>query len=205
MIVCDIGNTTAHFFEDNVSTKVSCINFNPRQYHQKIYYICVHPTHAKVLQTLDNWIDISAYISLPNSYETLGVDRKLVAWYRHTGIVVDAGSAITVDKVKNGVLQGGFIYPGIEALQKTFANISSSLDLSFDFNRSLDKMPLTTQDALTYGAIVPLVEHIKHLSKDEPIVCTGGNGDILAKLLNATYEKNYIFDAMKALIEEKKC
>lgn len=202
-LLCDIGNTTALFYQAGKKWVEKSAEFDPHKYDQdKIYYISVYEPLKERVKALPNWIDLRERINLPGAYETLGVDRQVVSVLKHDGVVVDAGSAITVDVMEQGTFKGGYIYPGLKAMQQSYANISSALDYSFNFELDLGTMPLNSVDAITYGALVPLIEHIKRLAKPEEIICTGGDGAIIAKMLGARYNQDYIFDAMLALLEE---
>ncbi len=53
-----------------------------------------------ILKDLDNWIDISSKLDKSKYYETMGVDRMVASEAIVDGIIVDAGSAVTVDIVK---------------------------------------------------------------------------------------------------------
>ncbi len=203
MLICDIGNTTLHFKEGSHTFKVAHALFDAKDYQDEtVYYICVQPDLKKELSDYPNWIDISTWVVLEGSYPTLGIDRKLAAWYLEEGVVVDAGSAITVDCMKASTYQGGFIYPGFPAMQKAFADISDALDYSINFELSLDTMPLTSQDAISYGALVPLIEHIKNLAQGKRLVITGGDANKLMPFFNAELQEHFLFDAMQKLITQ---
>lgn len=209
MLLCDIGNTTLHFKANSHTFKVPIASFHPKDYKdERVFYICVEPTLKEKLSKLANWIDITPWIDLVGSYETLGIDRKLAAWSIDDGVVVDAGSAITLDVMKEGVYQGGFIFPGFVAMQKAYSDISRALDYSINFELSLDTMPLTSQDAISYGALVPLIEQIKTLTQGKQLFITGGDAKKLAPFLNGIEKEELLFDAMSKLIskhEGNKC
>ena len=88
--------------------------------------------------------------------ESLGVDRWLACLaayriYRQGVVVIDAGTAITIDFVtSNGLHLGGYIVSGITGLSQT---IKSSTGLNFDHSTAnlSDSIPTNTNDALTLG------------------------------------------------------
>jgi len=104
MLLCDVGNTSFHFDDDSNNYKESTTSFNPKSITKKVYYICVNPDVSKVLDGLDNWIDLASFIDMNNYYETMGIDRIVACEAVQNAVIVDAGSAITVDVVKDGVV-----------------------------------------------------------------------------------------------------
>lgn len=207
MLLCDIGNTSYHFLEvdsDDLNTndyKESVETFNPQTIQEKIYYICVHPKIKKVLQKLDNWIDLSLSVSMKNYYETMGIDRIVACEAISDGVIVDAGSAITVDIVKDGIFQGGFIYPGSKAMREAYINISSALDYEFNYELDLDSLPKNSQDAISYGFLKTLSSEV--LSHNQDIFLTGGDASILLGIFpHATINQNLIFDGMKKILSK---
>ncbi|MDQ7043345.1 MAG: type III pantothenate kinase, partial [Sulfurimonas sp.] len=115
MLLCDIGNTSYHFLDDKTEYKKDVKTFDASRLKEKVYYISVNAGLKSVLVNLDNWIDLSVFIDKSQYYETMGIDRIVAIDPLSDGVVVDAGSAITVDVVKDGVFEGGFIYPGVDA------------------------------------------------------------------------------------------
>lgn len=141
MILCDIGNTSYHFLDKDDDYKKDVLSFKPSTLQDIIYYISVNHKVNALLKNLDNWIDLSTYIDKKDFYDTMGVDRIFASLAISNGVVVDAGSAITVDVVKDGNFKGGFIYPGKKAMQKTFKNISPALDYKFNYDLNLKSLP----------------------------------------------------------------
>ena len=204
MLLCDIGNTFFTFYKQGEVTKQLVDGFDIESIDEKVFYICVNPKVTPLLQENDLWIDLAKDIALEGSYETLGIDRKVAISAISGGVVVDAGSAITVDVIENSHYQGGFIYPGFVAMQKAFAEISSKLDYLLNFEVSLDKIAKNSQDAISYGSFMPLITEIKRLSEGKKLIVTGGDGEFLAKHLEGSlYEPHWLFDAMKTIIDAK--
>ena len=200
MLLCDIGNTSYHFLDIDKDYKQSVKTFNPTTIKEDIYYICVEPNIKKILLTLDNWINISKLVNMNNYYPTMGIDRIVACEAIKDGVIIDAGSAITVDIVKDGMFQGGFIYPGSRAMSLTYKNISSALDYEFNYNLNTSKLPKNSQDAISYGYLKLLYSEVKSYNMD--IILTGGDADLLKALfIDAQINKNLIFDGMKKLIQ----
>lgn len=206
MILCDIGNTTYHFFETSpnnlkhICYKKDVKSFNPSSIKEKIFYICVNLHIKEILKSLENWIDLSYYTDISKYYETMGIDRIMACEAIESGIIVDAGSAVTVDIVKNRKFEGGFIYPGIKSMSQAYKNISSALDYSFNFEVDLDKMPKNSRDAISYGYLKLLQNEVFSYNMD--IYLTGGDGLRFEKLFpKAHVDEMLIFNGMKNIIK----
>ena len=201
MLLCDIGNTTYHFFDEKDSYKKSVKSFNPLSVKQKVFYICVNPTIKEKLKSLENWIDLSLLVDVSNYYSTMGIDRIMACEAINNAVVIDAGSAVTVDVVKNGLFEGGFIYPGIRAMSQAYKNISSALEYSFNFELDLDKMPKNSADAISYGYLKTL--YCEVVSHGINIYLTGGDANKFAKIFkSAQIDEMLIFKGMKKIMKK---
>ena len=155
LTLCDIGNTSYHFLEGSLARKEDVKSFVPSSITEDVYYISVNPHVDLVLSTLSNWHNLKTKINWDNYYESMGVDRVIACEAIDDGLIIDAGSAITVDVVGKGCFEGGFIYPGLEAMMTTYRNISPRLDYSLNFELDLDKMPKNSRDAIVMAYCVP--------------------------------------------------
>jgi len=201
MLLCDIGNTSYHFLSYEKDYKKDVKTFNPQTIKERVFYICVNPHVKKVVKDLDNWIDLSGYIDMSNYYDTMGIDRIVACEAISDGIIIDAGSAVTVDVVKDGVFEGGFIYPGIKAMSQTYKNISPILDYSFNFECELDIMPKNSQDAVSYGYLKTL--YCEVMSHKMNIFLTGGDAQIFANIFpDAEIDEILIFRGMKKIMKK---
>ncbi len=201
MLLCDVGNTSYHFLDADVDYKESVKEFTPSTIKKRVFYICVNPQVKTLLEPLENWIDLAEYIDMKNYYETMGVDRIFACEALSDGIIVDAGSAITVDVVSDGIFQGGFIYPGSKAMSQTYKNISSALDYEFNYNLDLNNLPKNSADAISYGFLKTLYGEVNSYEKD--IFLTGGDAKKLHSIfVNACIEKELIFNGMKKIIQK---
>ena len=201
MLLCDIGNTSYHFFDGDVTYKREVQSFEPVTVTEKIYYISVNEEVSKKLESLDNWINIADFVDRSKYYKTMGIDRICAVEVVTNAVIVDAGSAITVDVVRDGKFMGGFIYPGIKAMAKTYANISPALAFSFNFDLDLNTIPKNSQDAISYGFLKTLYGEV--ISYDLPIILTGGDASLLQKIfIGAKFNEKLIFDGMKYLIKK---
>jgi len=201
MLLCDIGNTSYHFLSENKNYKESVQTFDPQTLQDKVYFICVNATISQLLQDLENWIDLSSYIDKSSYYETMGIDRIVALKTVTNAVVVDAGSAITVDVVKDGVFEGGYIYPGINAMQECYKNISPALSYEFDLQVDLNRLAKNSQDAVSYGFLKGL--YLEVLSHKLPIILTGGDGELFQPLFEtAVFDETLIFKGMKQLVHQ---
>ncbi len=201
MLLCDIGNTSYHFLNTEEDYKEDVKKFNPSTVKERVFYICVNPTLKILLDSLENWIDLAKYVDMSSYYKSMGVDRVFACEALSDGVIIDAGSAITVDVVSDGIFQGGFIYPGVNAMKETYKNISSALDYEFNYSLDIKKLPKNSADAISYGYLKLL--HSEVISHNKDIYLTGGDAEKLHSLFpNAKIEKRLIFDGMKKILQQ---
>jgi len=202
-LLCDIGNTS-YFFQDAKGRmfKESVASFDPSSVKEKVYYISVNSALEETLASLENWVNLHSFVERENYYETMGIDRICVVEAVENGVIIDAGSAITVDVVRDGIFEGGFIYPGVKAMQETYKGISPALHYEFNFSLNLAVLPKNSQDAISYGYLKGFYEEVKrhHL----PIIVTGGDAPKMKKLFpQAELESGLIFKGMQKILERK--
>lgn len=205
IILCDIGNTTADIYENGICQKVILSEFKPELLVGEVWYISVNRALSKKLEPLQNWHNCAILIDWDKYYPTMGIDRIMVCEAVDEGVIVDAGSAITVDIMREGCYQGGFISLGLRAAQEAYARLSPALDVSFNFEVDLTIMAKNTPDALTVGFLAPLVHEIERLGK--PIYLTGGDAQRLSRFLEGSIvDEALIFNGMQKLIDKgSKC
>ena len=201
MLLCDVGNTSYHFLDGAKDYKRSVKTFDPSNVKEKVYFVSVNANVKKIVSILDNWIDLSAFIDVNDYYETMGIDRVVALQIISNAVVVDAGSAITVDVVRDGEFMGGFIYPGVEAMRQTYVNISPALSYSFNFECDLDIMPKNSQDAISYGFLKTFYSEVT--SHNLPVVLTGGDAKKFVKIFkDAKVDETLIFSGMKKIMKK---
>ena len=206
MLLCDIGNSFAHFYDGNRVWKESLDIFIDRYLTKKVYFINVNQNLKKRLKEIENWVDLEDFISFETPYKGMGIDRKVLCLIVEDGVLVDAGSAITVDLMEKGKHKGGFILPGIKSYEKCYKEISPVLNKEIDFAVDIENLPLNTKDALNYGVVKPIILSIKNIAKDKKIFLTGGDGKkFLPFLKSARYDEKLIFKGMKKIIKERLC
>ncbi len=204
MLLCDVGNTTYHFYDLNKEWRENVATFDPSAIEEEVFFISVNTSLKQQLSQLRNWNDLEEKIDRMNYYETMGIDRIVACEAVNEGVIVDAGSAITVDIVRDGRFQGGFIYPGMYAFAQTYQKISPALAYPIDGDIDLSILPKNSKDALNYGFLSGLVKEI--LSHKLDIILTGGDADVLKKHLpNAHKEPLLIFNGMLNVLGRELC
>lgn len=116
---------------------------------------------------------------------TLGVDRwlgVLAAWQRvaRPCVVVDAGSAITVDVIAaGGAHRGGYIVPGLRMMQRALYAGTSAVRVAGEIATQL-KPGTNTKAAVANGCLAMAVAVIERaraeLGGESLVILTGGDG-----------------------------
>lgn len=201
MILCDIGNTTVDIYENGVRRKIVLFEFHPELLEEEVWYASVNHLLSETLESFSNWHNIESLIDWDKYYPTMGIDRVMACEAIDDGVVVDAGSAITVDVMRDGVYQGGFISLGLQAAQEAYGRLSPALSMSFNFEVDLTIMAKNTPDAITVGFLAPLIDSIKSFGR--PIYVTGGDSRLLSSFLKeGIVDETLIFKGMKKLINK---
>ena len=206
MILCDIGNTTFHFFINNKHKKYFVDEKIP-VFDDEIYYISLNEKATKkLLKNNPEAKNIEDIMNFQTSYKGLGKDRAVACSFYDNVVIVDAGSAITVDIMENAIHQGGFILLGMRSFISSYPKISKKLKFSFKKDINLDKIPLQTKDAIQYAMLKSIILPIKEVSLNKNIIFTGGDGLALSKYFeNSIYKKDLIFENMKRIIDANNC
>ena len=201
MLLLDIGNTNIKIYHDGQIKRYKAVAAYVPQ--EKFYYINVNPRLEKVLHENSFAVNLAPFFQFTTHYKGMGIDRIAACYSVADGVVVDAGSAVTVDIMQNNVHRGGFILPGIGSYKECFANISSRLQYETESKISLDTLPQNTQDALLYATLKSIVSMIEIHAADQKIYLTGGDGKRLNSFLkHAVYDENLLFKGMQKVIKE---
>lgn len=206
MILCDIGNTTFHFLIDGKHKKYFLDEKIPK-FDEEIYFVSVNEKATKrLLKKNPPAKDIKEVLKFETSYQGLGIDRAVACSFQDNCVIVDAGSAITVDIMEEGIHKGGFIMLGLHRFMKSYKKVSKKLNYDFEKNINLDKIPAQTKDAITYAVLKSIILPIKEVSLNKSIIFTGGDGELLSKFFeNSIYKKDLIFENMKRIIDANNC
>ncbi len=206
MQLLDIGNTNIKIYKNSRTRTISIKKFDKLKLQERFYYICVNQTLKERLKTLKQSIDVEKYFKFKTNYRGLGVDRVAACYSIKNGVIVDIGSAISIDVMQNSIHQGGILLPGIVAFENSFKSISPILKNSIDFDIDLNILPNSTKEAISFGVLKSIILLIWSVAKDKKIYFTGGDGKMVQKFFeNSVYKKNLVFDGMKKAIMEREC
>lgn len=198
ILLADIGNTHFHICNGKRVEHLSYEDAIDKYADETLYYISVKQEFDSEISTIKNWKNISKKIMLEGDYDTMGVDRKALCLSHRDGLFVDAGSAITVDVMKEGIYQGGYIFPGISAMLESYKSISPVLDTGLNEMISLEQLPATTKDGISYGIIASIKALIDKHVQTHTLYFTGGDGKFLSSFFEeAVYDEMLIFDGMR--------
>lgn len=212
-IYLDIGNTNVRwkykgkYFETR--TKEFSLSQLPKS--SRIWISNVSSTF--IIENKPNFSIVESqkrYKSLINSYVTpnsLGSDRWLamIASYEiNPGrgfILVDIGTAVTIDLVDNsGLHLGGVIFPGLYKVRETFENFPVSSEIKNN------KIGQSTKDAWSIGTLDLVVsginQKIYELKQKIPsanIYFTGGGFEDIRKFIEFPHDchKNLVLDGLE--------
>jgi type III pantothenate kinase len=126
--------------------------------------------------------------------EKLGADRwaaLVAAWQRtkHATVVVNAGTAITIDALdEKGTFLGGSIMPGLRLMHESLSGNAAQLNMGEGVSQNF---PNNTQDAITTGSLNAVVGAIgimlKRLEKQcgwlPKLILSGGDANKIAEAL----------------------
>lgn len=201
MILCDVGNTFFHFFQEGRIWKESFERLQTKA--EDIFYISVNPlAEKKLCQYNQNAIDLAPYFSLETRYQGLGIDRIAACKSIFDGVVIDAGSAITIDVMQQGVHLGGYILPGVTSYIEMYKRISPALDVLPSLSTELNALPQNTKEALGYGMLKSIIGLIDEASKEKNIYFCGGDGKFFSKFFaKGIYDETLIFRGMEKALE----
>ena len=157
----------------------------------------------KLLDSHKKCINLEPYIDIPTSYKGLGIDRKATCKAITNGVIVDAGSAITVDIMEDNMHIGGYILPGIASYQEFYRQISSALDVHLDLSVNLYSPPQNTKEAVSFGILKSILLMVKHTSQTKKIYFTGGDGKFFAKFFeNSIFDNTLVFKGMQKALKD---
>ena len=146
--------------------------------------------------------------------EMLGVDRwlaGLAVWAQSNSnpcLVVDAGSALTIDTIDDkGVFLGGYIIPGLVMMQQSLINNAAEIicDIEYSIPEGFLGIPSDTAEAVQWGAgfaisaiVEKAVEVFLRCWPHGTVRITGGNGADLAEKLGMIdkYKPDLVLDGL---------
>ena len=152
--------------------------------------------------------------------EQLGVDRwaaMVAAWHEQKSavLVIDCGSAITVDVVDaGGRHQGGLIAPGISMMRDSLSRDTANIDILFSNQaRGVNLLSDGTEAAIRNGTIYMASAMIDRVAADVMerfdegmrVVLTGGDAPVIQPLLGcrAIHDPDLVLKGIAILAEEQ--
>ena len=202
MLLADIGNTHFHIYNGEEIEHLSYDTAIAKYKSEALCYISVKHQLSLEIEQITNWKNISSLMKIENEYDTMGVDRKALCLSHKDGLFVDAGSAITVDVMEDGIYCGGYIFPGLKVMLNAYAGISSVLDVELNKQISLEQLPSTTKDGISYGIIASIKALIDKHNKGKTLYFTGGDGKFLSSYFpDAIYDETLVFQGMKKVLK----
>ncbi len=203
MLLCDVGNTNVKFNHNGKVWSSSLEEFQCFKPKQKVFYISVNVSLSKYLATHSDFIDLEPYYNFDTIYKNIGIDRVSACYTIKNGLVIDAGTAITIDIISNKIHLGGFILPGIYHYLNAYKSISPRLNIPINSNIDLNALPQSTANAVSYGIIKSIVLLIQTNCKDKKIYLTGGDGAFFSRFFpQSIYKQNLVFDGMIEVIKQ---
>jgi type III pantothenate kinase len=161
-----------------------------------------------------------------DDFNQLGDDRwmalqGLYSMTKDPALVIDAGTAMTVDAVLSGKHLGGFIVPGLNSLRASLGTDTANLTLveESSFSSVSDKVPTgllatNTQSAILGGALYMTASFCNRLITDLnqqigtefKVYITGGNADKLKGLIDvhSVVVSDLVLLGMKKIVESVK-
>jgi len=143
--------------------------------------------------------------------EKLGVDRWLAilaakSKTSFSSVIVDCGSAITVDLVTSqGEHLGGYIAPGLSLMRESLSTKTTAIKLGqigYPENNFPGRNTVAAIKSAELAMVAGLVDHAKSVlhnyeKDDASLLVTGGDGEwLVAMLKNGVYEEDLVLDGL---------
>ena len=207
MILCDVGNSRMHFLDNGTLLHLDFGEGLKRYKERSVYFICVNEkVRAEIAEEAPGWVELDGTGILKSDYRGLGVDRQAVSLAIYEGVVIDAGSAVTVDVVREGVHKGGWIWPGIASFTRAYAGISPKLAVDIEPDIDLSRLPQDTESAVSFAVLAPVKRLVECYAAELPVTITGGDARFFAPLFpEAVVDELLVFRGMEKMIKEDRC
>ena len=86
-----------------------------------------------------------------------------------------------------------------------YAGISSVLDVELNKQISLEQLPTTTKDGISYGIIAAIKALIDKHGHGSKLYFTGGDGEFLSTFFeNSVYSEMLVFEGIREALKDKK-
>ncbi|ALA97603.1 transcriptional regulator [Spiroplasma kunkelii CR2-3x] len=140
----------------------------------------------------------------------VGSYATLVLFPKQDVILVNMGTATTISLLKQGILLGTIIMPGLETAAEALferAQLLQKFNFSYD-NATLGK---NTKQAINIGlvnghllAITAFVNQLATEAIKPQVILTGGNAVYIKKLVTYHYDKDLLFKGLVAILQDNK-
>jgi len=185
-----------------------------------IWLSCV--AHFDAVEAIKQKFDTVNVINTPAEYKTLsiaypvpselGVDRFLAmlgAQKHHPHqnlLIIDIGSALTVDVVtEGGKHQGGLIMPGLSALRSSFEKFATSSNLKgFSGLQNATKFAwLGGTESMLIASIKTQIDDFLDAYTNSKVILTGGGAQDMVSAFNVDVEiyENLVLDGIEYYVE----
>jgi len=212
-IYLDIGNSNTKWKYKDEYFEVATSEFSFDKL-PKLSKIWVSNVSSNFLIKRKSYISIvesqKKYKSLVNSYKEpkhLGSDRWLamMASYELSlgkgFIVVDIGSAVTIDLVDNsGLHSGGIIFPGLSKVRNTFEYFPSEEEINMEGTGQSTKEAWSIGTlGLVVSGINQKIHELQHKNPNTKIYLTGGGFEDIKKFIDFphNYHKHLVLDGLE--------
>ena len=141
-------------------------------------------------------------------YHTLGIDRWLAVIGAYDAkdcnevLIIDAGTAMTIDALKQGQHLGGLILPGLHLTEQSIVSRAQKV-FSTEQLRAKAEFGTSTPEAVKNGALVSALGTIEYAKKlltlgdTCNVILTGGDGLALhTHLKNSIYRPHLVFEGL---------
>lgn len=166
-------------------------------------YICsVVPNILKLIEVINEkyWqkkLHLLAYTSLPDlkiktkTANTIGNDLIALAFFASNkasnSIIVNMGTATTITHVKNRIIKGVIIIPGLQTSWEALINDAAGLKMTKLEMPNHKKVGNNTIEAISLGIIKGAVHlingFVKEIDLNADLILSGGNAPIVQKYL----------------------
>ena len=195
-------DTVHNFFEGVIPHKVAACSVS--SYWRDILFKALDTYAQGRLVVVRNAYDVGIRVRYDKP-ETIGVDRVLAAYaayhfFQDSCVVVDAGTAVTVDAVdQDGTFIGGYIFPGFDVLSWALSAKTSLPDVSMA--TACEGIGNSTETCISFGlsmgfsgAVSRLVNRAAAIvDGSRRIVVTGGGAlSVLSGIPFPTKHKPYL-------------
>lgn len=151
-----------------------------------------------------------------NTYQQadqLGSDRWAALIAAHhlgasTAVIINAGTALTVDALHQGQFLGGNICPGYQTMQTALSQKTNLPESEQSLTQSI--FPVNTEAAISRGCIDAMLGSVHRITQDlaqhagtrPSIWLSGGDAPRLAPFLNARIETHLVLQGLYLIAQE---